>query len=150
MKQILLLSAILLLSLSIFSQESPVNWTINQERVADGSMNLIITAEIHHDWYIYGMNMSEGGPLPLLISFDNQQNVVDWAKFSEITPAETMYDEIFGMDVSSYQHHTEFKCNFVPKTGVATLNLVLDGQACNKVNGVCVQIQESIPFTISE
>lgn len=150
MKHILFLTAMLTFSLSIFSQESPVNWTISQERVADGSFNITINADINSDWYIYGMNMSEGGPLPLLLSFENSESSVTWAKFSEITPAETMYDEIFNMDVSSYQHSAAFKCNFVPQTGITALTLIIDGQACNKVNGSCIQVLESIPVAISE
>ena len=150
MKRIVLLAAILTISFGVFSQTNPITWSISQSRVADGSYDVIISADIHHDWYIYGMNIGEGGPLPLVISLEDQENVVHSAHFSEITPAVTMYDEVFGMDVSTYKSHAEFKCNYNPKTAISSITLIIDGQACNKINGSCVQVFENIPFTISQ
>jgi hypothetical protein len=150
MKKIVFLAALMTISMGIFAQESPVTWTISQNRVEDGSRNITISAVINENWYIYGMNMEEGGPLPLLISIENQENTVVWAKFKEITPAENVYDEIFSMNVSSYSHNAQFKCNYVPKADIMSLTILIDGQACNKVNGSCVQVLQSIPVTISE
>jgi hypothetical protein len=150
MKKIVFFAAIMTISLGVFAQAAPTTWTITQNRVVDGSRNLIITADIHHDWYIYGMNMAEGGPLSLEFSIEDAETTVNSARFTEITPGAVMYDEIFEINVSSYTTQAQFKCNYVPKTGVQTLTLVIDGQACNKINGTCIQIIESIPITISE
>jgi len=150
MKRILFVAVIITMWFGVQAQTNPISWSTSQSRVADGSYNVIISAEIHPDWYIYGMNIGEGGPLPLLISIEDSENSVYSSTITEITPALSVYDEIFEMDVTSYKNHAEIKCNYVPKTGVTTLTLIIDGQACNKVNGTCVQIFESIPFTISE
>jgi hypothetical protein len=150
MKKIIFIVAILTFSLSVFSQESPVAWQVSQNRVVDGSRNIIITANINPNWYIYGMNMGEGGPLPLLLSFENQGSNVVWANFTEVTPATSMYDEVFSMNVTSYTLQAEFKCNYVPKADVTSLTLIIDGQACNKITGICAQVSQSIPILIQE
>lgn len=137
------------MSFGIFAQTNPVTWSITQNRVEDGSYNVIISADIHPDWYIYGVDIGEGGPLPLIISIEDRENTVYSAHFSVLTPATTSYDEIFGMNVSSFKSHADFKYNYVPKSDILSLTIIIDGQACNKINGSCVQVFENIPFTIS-
>lgn len=148
MKQITLISALILLSLTAISQNTAATWNITQSRSEDGSHNLHITANIHPDWYIYGMNIEEGGPLPLHFSFENQNEVVSSAVFTEKTTATTAYDEVFEMNVSSYSNNPEFRCNYVPRPDKTSVTLIIDGQACNKINGSCIQVYQMISLTI--
>lgn len=150
MKIFIILTVAVLLSLTALSQEEHVNWSVTQSRSENGSYNLIITADIHPDWYIYGMNIGDGGPLPLILSIENQETVVSSATFSEITEPTVMYDEIFEMNVSSYMHQAKFKCNYVPKTDIMSVSLIIDGQACNKVNGSCIQVYQNITVNIQQ
>ena len=145
-----------LISLSLFAiianfaiaQESPISWEINESRADDGAYIINISAVIAHDWYVYGMNMDEGGPLPLFISFEDTDSLVSAFKCEEIVIAKKMYDEVFEMDVMSYKNRIHIKCRYVPYAEVTQLNLTIDGQACNKSNGSCMQVYESIPITI--
>lgn len=148
MKKTLLLSFLLVLSISIFAQESIVNWKVDQSREETGSHILKISAEIPHDWYIYGMNMEEGGPLPLYLSFEDSENLVNSVEFKEISKPKQMFDDIFGMNVNTYMEYVEIKCIFVPKSNVSTINLIIDGQACNKKDGSCVQVYQTIEIEI--
>ena len=148
MKLVTILSAIILLSLTAISQENPVVWDITQSRSEDGSYNLHITTDIHPDWYIYGMNIGDGGPLALSFSFENQNDVVSYASFKEITSATNVYDEVFEMNVSTYSNNAEFKCNFVPWPDKTAVTLIIDGQACNKTNGSCIQVYQMVTITI--
>ncbi|MDD3687653.1 MAG: protein-disulfide reductase DsbD family protein [Bacteroidales bacterium] len=150
MKIFSILTVAVLLSLTALAQEEPVNWSVTQSRSEDGSYNITITADIHPDWYIYGMNIGDGGPLPLLLSIENQETVVSSVTFSEITEPTVMYDEIFEMNVSSYMHQAQFKCNYVPKTDIMSVSIIIDGQACNKVNGSCIQVYQNITVNIQQ
>lgn len=139
-----------MMSLSAFTQENPVTWNINQSRSDDGSYNLHINADIQNSWYVYGMNLDEGGPMPLKFDINDKDNIIDSLDFKEVTQAITVYDDVFTMNVSSYQGKSEFLVNYVPKTEINSLTLIIDGQACNTENGLCTLIYEEIPITIQK
>lgn len=146
MKKFTILALFSIIAAITFAQETPVQWQVEQTRDTDGSYVLDITAEISHNWYMYGMNMDEGGPLPLYLSFDNSKNLTTSCIFKEVSKAKTMYDDVFEMDVMSYTDKVHIRCVFVPKTDVKSLDLIIDGQACNKKDGSCIQVYESIPI----
>jgi hypothetical protein len=148
MKKTFVIILLAIISFATFSQESIVNWKIEQSREETGSYLLNISAEIPYGWYIYGMNMDEGGPLPLFISFEDAENKIITSEFTEISIANKMYDEVFGMDVNSYTKKVEIKCMFVPKRETEKITLIIDGQACNKKDGSCIQVYETIPLEI--
>ncbi|HOZ31199.1 MAG TPA: protein-disulfide reductase DsbD family protein [Bacteroidales bacterium] len=150
MKKILISLVFIIAGIVSFSQENIVSWNTSVSRIDDGSYNLIISADIHSDWYIYGMENGDGGPLPLVFSVDESESKFISAVFSEISVADKIYDDVFGMEVNSFSNKADFKCNFVPKKGVESFDLIIDGQACNKKNGLCVQISEKISCNISE
>jgi len=136
------------MSLSAFTQENPVTWNINQSRSDDGSYNLHINADIQNNWYVYGMNLDEGGPMPLKFDIKNRDNIVDSIDFKEVTQAITVYDDVFTMNVSTYQGKSDFLVNYVPKTDIKSFTIIIDGQACNTENGLCTLIYEEIAITI--
>jgi hypothetical protein len=150
MKRCVFFLTIVFAYLISFSQENIVEWETSVSRIDDGSYNLVINADIDSDWYIYGMNIEEGGPLPLEFSIEDSENKVFTFSFSEISVADKMFDDVFGMDVMSYTHKAEFKCNFMPKKDINMFNIIIEGQACNKKNGMCVQISENISCEIFE
>ncbi|MDR2010521.1 MAG: hypothetical protein LBQ22_08560 [Bacteroidales bacterium] len=150
MKRILYFLTFLFISTFTYSQtqESPVKWTVNEPVAYEGGFIINVIAEIDKDWYIYGMQMEEGGPLPLLINFENVVELIEKYEVEELSKAEIVFDEIFGMNVTSHSHLAEIKCFFVPKPGVALLNLIIDGQACNKKDGSCMPVYEIITIEI--
>ncbi len=145
MKRFTILAIFTILAAITFAQEAPVQWQVEQYRDSDGSYILDITADISHDWYMYGMNMEEGGPLPLFLSFENSESLTSSCVFEEVSKAKTMYDDVFEMDVMSYTDKVHIRCVFVPKADVKSLDFIIDGQACNKKDGSCIQVYESIP-----
>lgn len=138
------------MSLSAFTQENPITWNINQSRLDDGSYNLHINADIQRNWYVYGMNLDEGGPMPLKFDIKDKNDIIDSIDFKEVTQAITVYDDVFTMNVSTYQGKSEFSVNYVPKTEINSLTLIIDGQACNTENGLCTLIYEEIAITIQK
>lgn len=150
MKKILTISLLVFIGVFTYAQESIVTWKVEQSIEDTGSHILTLSAEIPHDWYIYGMNMDEGGPLPLYIGIDDADNKVSAAEFSEISKPKEMYDDVFGMTVNSYFDKVEIKCKLVPRTDIKEINIIIDGQACNKKDGSCVQVYETIPVTLIE
>ena len=68
MKKIFFLSVAILLTLTSVSGQilKPVKWTISAEQLNDNEYDLIFSAAIDKGWHMYGLNMPEGGPFPLL------------------------------------------------------------------------------------
>ena len=150
MKRFLISLVFIIAGFISFTQENIVTWKTGISRIDDGSYNLIISADIHSDWYIYGMELGDGGPLPLVFSIEDSESKFISVVFSEITVADLAYDDFFKMEYSSFSNKADFKCNFVPKKGVESFDLIIEAQACNKKNGMCVQISEKILCEISE
>ena len=143
MKKIVLLLMFSFMVLFAIGQEKPVTWQIE---ILDNSDGLKIYADINPEWYIYGMNIEEGGPLPLILSFETfDQNLeLEDVRFEEVKLGKKIYDEVFGMDVIVYTDKIEILCTFSPKTNVKNFYLLIDGQACNKKNGSCQPFFEKI------
>ncbi|MDD3859204.1 MAG: protein-disulfide reductase DsbD family protein [Bacteroidales bacterium] len=150
MKRYILALTLVFVTLITYSQENIAEWKTSVSRIDDGSYNLIISADIHSDWYIYGMKNTDGGPLALEFSIKDSDSNFHTVSFMEISVADKTFDDVFGMEVETYSKKAEFKCNFVPKSGIESFNLIIEGQACNKHNGLCVQISENISCEIFE
>lgn len=148
-KLFLSLTICMCISINISCQNNPVKWDITSTNSSDNSYEINLQAEIEKDWYIYGLNIEEGGPLPLVITFENaDQNLISYT-IDETSLPTTTYDEIFEMNVASHSGKTNFTCTFTPKSNITDLNLIIDGQACNKKDGSCSQIYTSIPIKLN-
>ena len=133
----------LLIGQQIFSQELQTKWFYSINRADDGSFILNLKAEIPDIYYMYGMNIKEG-PLPLEFSFENAENFLIEYNFSEITVPKKVFDDVFGVEVSTYHGLAEFQCKFIPKENISSLNLIIDGQVCNKKDGSCFPLRKEI------
>lgn len=146
-KAILLILLNLMIFLGLLAQSNYGSWTYELKRIDTGAYNLKIKAIIDDKYYIYGMNIKEG-PLPLEFIFENQdENIISY-DIKEISIPEVTFDEVFGSNVSTHSKKAEFECTFVPKTNVNSLNLIIQGQACNKKDGSCFPINEILSIKL--
>ncbi len=135
----------------VFSQTPNIKWDVNYSIEKNNEHKLIVSGEIAENWYVYGMNIPEGGPLPLYLSVENSDEIIESIKFTEISKPKTMYDNVFEMNISSYYPKIEILCKFNLKVEtIDTINLIIDGQACNKKDGRCIQIYETIPINLKK
>lgn len=101
----------LLLVGSVFSaraqMENKVKWTFSMER-QDQSAVLIFKARIDKGYHIYSQFTPAGGPAPTVLEFEKSKNYALAGKPTEGKP-HVAYDDVFGVDVWSFDGSAEFR-----------------------------------------
>jgi thiol:disulfide interchange protein DsbD len=140
----------ILFSLLATAQLSPIEWKIVYDGEKNGINTIKIIADINEEWYIYGMNIKEGGPLPLSFSIKDSDKNMTTVSFNEITVSEKKFDKVFMIDVTVFNNKAEFLCEFSSKQKLPSIDLLIEGQACNKKNGSCMPIFEEISVNLNK
>lgn len=108
MKQLSLIVAFLILSITSFSQIlEPVKWTFDSKQ--DGkNAQLIFKATIEKDWHLYDTYLPEGGPVPTSIHYDDSTKFEFAGGLQKIpTPTDT-YDKTFEMELRYFSTKATF------------------------------------------
>lgn len=148
MKELLTILLSLFIIGNLFSQDAePAKWSYEIENKTEGNIEITLIADIESNWYIYAMNLPDGGPLPLFIAFDESDKLEFEEEFNSVKEAKELFDEVFKMNVAYYEGKTVFKA-VIKETTNENLKLIIDGQACYKVDGSCIQIFEEMILTI--
>jgi thiol:disulfide interchange protein DsbD len=72
MKKIVSLLALLVTFLGTAQIVEPVKWSSSVVTISDTEIDLIITANIENNWHLYSQFTPDGGALPLVLTFKNQ------------------------------------------------------------------------------
>jgi Thiol:disulfide interchange protein len=109
MKKIFILLCLVLFGAYVQAQIfEPVKWSFEFNDLPSAEKEIVFKAVIDKGWYVYDMNLPEGGPIPTSISFDNIQGaeLID-KPVPSVTPV-TKYDEQFEMTIRSYANTVSF------------------------------------------
>ncbi len=103
------LLVILLFTISMSQAQilDPVEWHFSKEKVSENTFDLHLTATMDPGWYIYGMDLAPGGPIPTSIRFDQNQGYTLVGELSA-PPAEVKFDPNFNMDIPMYGGSVRF------------------------------------------
>ena len=103
MKKIFVLLCLVLLSFNIQAQIfEPVKWSFRFKDLPSAEKEIVFIAVIGKGWYVYDMNLPDGGPISTSISFDNIQGAELIGKpIPSVTPI-TKYDDQFEMTLRYY------------------------------------------------
>lgn len=130
---------LLILTGNLFAQiEQPVTWEYSVHEGSDSKFVLHIQALIAADWYIYAENMPDGGPLPMVIGFDETTEAIQGEPLRADKFAKSMYDDVFEMQVNYYDDTAAFVREFVPMGNKFEALLYTEAQACYKKDGQCI------------
>jgi thiol:disulfide interchange protein DsbD len=88
---------------------NPVKWTYSTEKNDDKTVTLVFTALISKPWHMYGINIPEGGPIPVSFDFEKNQAVELNGTIQQVTKPEIMDDPVFNMRVELHSHKAIFK-----------------------------------------
>ena len=148
MKKIAFLALSLFAAFAATAQESPVKWSYESKKVADGptgggTYDLVFTANIQDGWYVYSQYLeSDDGPVRTSIRYDenaavkmDDKNVEDGHKYEG-------YDDLFGMNIIKFNGQPTFTQR-VKITKPTTLSGTVEFMTCN--NERCLPPVE-IPF----
>lgn len=101
MKQKILLLFLLLTALPLCAQiEEPVKWETSLSVGNDNMGVVTMTATIDNGWHMYAINIPDGGPVPLTISWSELKGVELVGKPVPDRKAHTQHDKNFDMDLS--------------------------------------------------
>ncbi len=86
----------------------PVKWTFSVNRIDEQQVDLIFKADIQAPWHMYGLNIPEGGPIPITIDFENIKGFELVGKPSQSPKPEIVDDQIFNMKLELHSKKATF------------------------------------------
>lgn len=103
-----LVAGLLLISAATSQVVKPVKWTFSARLLENNQVDLIFTAEIKSPWHMYGLNIAEGGPIPMSINFAGTQGFATIGKPKQSPLPETVDDKIFNMKLELHTGKVTF------------------------------------------
>lgn len=143
MRKILLLFLLIPAFFKISGQDiKPLSWSYSIKECSEQKFVLSIHAIIAPHWYIYAENMPDGGPLPMIIRFDETTDAIPGEPLRADKTSKSMYDDVFEMNVNYYEDTAVFVRKFIPPGNKFEALLYTEIQACYKKDGQCILIVE--------
>ncbi|MDP2235166.1 MAG: protein-disulfide reductase DsbD family protein [Bacteroidales bacterium] len=98
---------------SVGSQTSgvlnPVKWNYSIDKLTDDGFELVFKAAIDEGFHLYSLHIPENGPLPTEFSFESSSSFSPEGEVFETIEGKIKYDEIFEMDIKSFEKFAEFR-----------------------------------------
>ena len=86
----------------------PVKWQFSQEKAGDNEIILYIEATIDDNWYLYGQEIPEGGPIPTFIHIDQSEHFELIGQVEDLVEPEIKFDPFFSMDLPLFSNEARF------------------------------------------
>jgi thiol:disulfide interchange protein len=148
MKKLFLLLC-LLLTTGLAAQAQilrPVKWSFGAKPTGSADATLSFTASIEPGWHIYSLSVKPGGPVATSISFEKGAGYTLAGKPVEATNPHTAYEEMFGMEISSFEEQATFTQAVRLTAPTATIKGALTYMVCDDQR--CLP-PEDVPFSIT-
>lgn len=128
----------------------PAKWTFTPSKTSakvGETIDLVFTAKIDADWYMYSSELKVDGPLPTAANFTKNDTYALVGKLVPVKPKEK-FDEIWGGKVQYFEH----EARFIQKVKITKANPVIEGkiecQTCTNKDGKCVPNKDKFKFDI--
>ncbi len=131
-----LLAAVLCCLQAQAQMVDPVRWTM---KASEDGGNVVVTlrATIERDWHIYAMDLPDGGPKPLSITWNNS-GLTPVGKPQTAPAPHVEHDKTFDMDLGWWAGRVTLTQRFKPTAKTWTVAGAVTYQACNGVSMMCV------------
>jgi len=147
MKKIILLFVLLFSINASFSQIlNPAKWTFKVEEKGTDEATLIFKVKLDEGWHIYSQNTPDGGPLPMVVRFDENKCYKLIGKVEEPKP-HIEFDSTFGVEVFIYHKEATFKQKVKLKGGVCEIKGMIEYQACLEA---CIFQEQEFSFSVGK
>ncbi|SHJ90693.1 protein-disulfide reductase DsbD family protein [Pseudozobellia thermophila] len=148
MKQILVFIALFISVFCVSSQsdDEPVVFTTEVEKLSDSEYNLILKADIHEGWHVYSQYTAEGGSLPS--EFTYKRAGEDYELLGKTTESETIveYSDIFEVDETFFKDRAVFTQRIkLLDPNVRQIDVNLFYQVCKEV---CIPVEVDFSFVL--
>ena len=112
----------------------PVSWNFSYKKKDKTLGELIFSANIEKGWHIYSIHQTGDGPIATSILFDENKSISFINGLVESTP-EKKFSEVFGIEVSSFSSHAEFRQELkINSKSNTVIKGILEFMACNEVS----------------
>jgi len=145
-KLVITFAAFILISTLHAQVQDPVKWNYSAVKKADKEYAVTISATLEPNWHIYSMTTPNGGPVATTFSFNRNPLVTIAGKTQETGKPQTIYDDIFGVDVKYYSEVVTFIQTVKLKSAVKTnLSGTVKYMVCN--DKMCLP-PKTVPFNV--
>ncbi|TAE48049.1 MAG: disulfide bond formation protein DsbD, partial [Cytophagales bacterium] len=132
--------------------KEPTKWTISiaekQVKIGD-EVELIFTANIEQDWYIYTAVEKDDGPIPTKINL--QKNATFQLIGNVILPTNAVekYDDIFEMKLSTAKKQAIYKQKIKILAEKPDIKANITFQTCSLTSGLCINGNKNLSIDIA-
>ncbi len=107
MKKLILFLGLVLPFLAQAQIHNPVSWEFSQEKLDNDEINLVFTANIEKNWYVYSQNIGDDGPIPTSFDFLTKEG---FELIGETTEGEFIeeFDPNFDMVLKYFKNEAVF------------------------------------------
>ncbi len=102
----LLIQLVLLLGLNTDLQaqdKHPVQWNFELNKIEDNLLDVVFTATIEGSWYLYDINLPEGGPVSTAVHFEKLQGCSLEGALRNVTKPKPYYEAVFEMNLRKHE-----------------------------------------------
>ncbi len=104
------LTGLLIFITSGFNQIlEPVKWEFTKERISQEELHLVINASIDDNWYLYGQEIPDGGPIPTFFHIDESEHFELIGSMEDLKNPEIKFDPFFNMDLPLFSDEAVFR-----------------------------------------
>ena len=148
MRIIILLLFVVVLPLGAYAQsdDNPVVWEKEINKISDTEYELIMQAEIYEGWHLYSQFTSEFGALPIILKYKgaNQKYVL----IEGTTESETFteYSDIFEVDETFFKENATLTQRIkILDSTINQIEVYVEYQVCKDV---CIPMDKEFIFTL--
>ncbi len=124
----------------------PAKWTFKTGEAKNGEVELIFNVKLDKGWHIYSQFTPDGGPLPMLFTFDQSGCYSLSGKVVEPKPKQE-YDSSFMVNVMMFYNEATFKQKIKVKDPSCKITGKIEYQACLEM---CIQLDTAFSFSVGK
>ncbi|MBL7949351.1 MAG: thiol:disulfide interchange protein, partial [Bacteroidia bacterium] len=122
----------------------PAKWKFTVEPGKSGEQTLVFSAKLDEHWHMYSLYTPDGGPLPMVITYEQSNCFKTIGKAVEYKPVEE-YDSVFMVKVLIFHHTAEIRQK-VKVTGDCVIKGRIEYQVCKES---CIFQEDEFEFKVS-
>ena len=148
MKNIFLFIIVIFAFANVNSQIiNPVKWTSKTEKISENEFNLVLNGKIDPDWHVYSQFTPDGGPLSMMLTFENQKSNFELIGKATESPYKKQFNDVFAVD----EYYFEKLVTITQKVKIINpkidkIKLILDYQVCKES---CINDKKTFVFNIA-
>ncbi len=126
------------------AQDGKATWSAEVSHIDGDEYQINVTAKIDKGYHIYDANFLT----PTTLTFTTDDNATLVGEVVPLTEAHVVYDDIFMMDVGTYEGTAEFAQKVKLNAESANVNLLISWQACDDAG--CHQGEQEMNISLPE